>query len=208
MNDRSIDFFIKSVLAGIMIGIGGIAKLQTGGLTGSILFSVGLFAVCTQGFPLFTGQVCYKNRPARLLLILIANLIGASLAAVLAYTAFGSQFSFSAGEIVQAKLSLSPLQVLSRSILCDIMIFLAVDSYKRLNDAGRYIGIFLGVTVFVACGFDHCVANMFYIVSAIGTRTFPFFSVLLFLLLNIIGNSIGGMAVSLMAGRFFPQSEK
>jgi formate/nitrite transporter FocA (FNT family) len=73
------------------------------------------------------------------------------------------------------------------------MIYLAVEGYKRTKNA---LIIVLPVMVFILCGFEHCVANMFYLAYA-GRLFTP--AGLWFLLLNIIGNSAGGIGMNFIA---------
>ena len=37
-----------------------------------------------------------------------------------------------------------------------------VNTYKEVKDIGKYLAVFLGVIVFILCGFEHCIANMYY----------------------------------------------
>ena len=54
-----LKLFVPSILAGIAISLGGFCFLSVENkLVGSILFSVGLFLVCTRGYNLYTGKVC------------------------------------------------------------------------------------------------------------------------------------------------------
>ena len=76
--------------------------------------------------------------------------------------------------------------------------FLAVikaNAYGHgIVEVGKYLALLFGVTVFILCGFEHCVANMFYFSMA------GIFSVqmLVFLLLNTVGNCIGGLLIPLV----------
>ena len=72
--------------------------------------------------------------------------------------------------------------------------YLAVDLFKRLKDFGRYVGIFMGITVFILAGFEHCVANMFYfsVANMWGLNT------ILYVFMMIIGNSVGSIVLALL----------
>ena len=68
--------------------------------------------------------------------------------------------------------------------------FVAVDGFKsNPHELGKYLGLLFGVCVFILCGFEHCVANMFYI-SLAGMWSGQ---ALLMLAVNTIGNAVGGM---------------
>jgi formate/nitrite transporter FocA (FNT family) len=56
---------------------------------------------------------------------------------------------------------------------------------------GKYLSLFLGVIVFILCGFEHCIANMFYI-SMAGMWSGKAF---VFLLVNTLGNAVGGWII-------------
>ena len=68
--------------------------------------------------------------------------------------------------------------------------YLAVNGYKVVKDPlGKYLSVFLGVIVFILCGFEHSVANMYYFSVAfiINGKS------LLYLLIMILGNAVGGV---------------
>lgn len=187
--------FLYAVLAGAAISIGGAAFLASDSkAVGAALFSVGLFAVCTLGLHLFTGKVCYvfENPPGYALdcgLIWLGNLAGTVLSGwVLNLTRAG--WTEKAQAICQAKLEDSPLSVFILAVFCNILIYLAVESYKNNpHQLGKYLGLFLGVAVFVMAGFEHCVANMFYITVAKAWSG----KALLYVLVMTLGNGVGGV---------------
>ena len=85
--------FLYAILAGFCIGLGGTVFLKLkdafpgGNVVGALLFTIGLFTVCTRGYALFTGKACYlfdNPLPAYLLDLLVfwvGNLLGAMLIA-------------------------------------------------------------------------------------------------------------------------------
>ena len=66
-------------------------------------------------------------------------------------------------------------------------------TYKEVKDIGKYLAVFLGVIVFILCGFEHCIANMYYF-SVSSTWSL---NTLLYLLVMILGNSLGGILIPL-----------
>lgn len=161
---------LSGILAGISISIGGTVYLLCDSkIVGALFFTVGLFSVCVFGFSLFTGRVCYvfandRDYALKLPLIWIGNLIGSILVAILEMqTRLAPNLIEKASTVCQAKLSQSLFSAFILAIFCDIMIYIAVEGYKTIqHEAGKYFAIFFGVTVFVICGFEHCVANMYY----------------------------------------------
>ena len=75
-------------------------------------------------------------------------------------------------------------------MFCNILIYLSVESYRENpHQLGKYLGLFLGVAVFVQAGFEHCVANMFYftVAGAWSGKT------VLYLIVMTLGNALGGV---------------
>ena len=82
-------------------------------------------------------------------------------------------------------------------ILCNIFIYLAVESFnKNPHELGKYLGLFFGVMVFILSGYEHCVADMFY-VSAAGCWSGD---MLLRILVITAGNAVGGVLLPLCRG--------
>jgi formate/nitrite transporter FocA (FNT family) len=193
---KHLNTFIYAVLAGIAISIGGVAFLAIDNkVVGAAFFSVGLFAVCTLGLNLYTGKICYvfDNKPAyfaNCLLMWVGNLVGALLAGSAIRATRLTAVIEKAVTVSETKLNDTLLSVFILAIFCDILIYLAVEGYKNNpHELGKYLGIFMGVTVFVAIGFEHCVANMFYftVAGAWSGKT------LLYVLVMTLGNSVGGV---------------
>ncbi len=190
--------FLSSILAGMAIAIGGIANLTLENkVAGAIFFTAGLFTVCVFGFHLFTGKVCYvfENKAGYIIdlaVIWLGNLAGAVITGFLILQTRISGINEKAITMASNKLSQSPLSVFILGIFCNIMIYIAVEGYRSCkHEIGKYLAIFFGVTVFVLCGFEHCVANMFYLTMANAWDQKAF----LFLLINTAGNIVGGMLI-------------
>lgn len=190
--------FLSSILAGMAIAIGGIANLTLENkVAGAIFFTAGLFTVCVFGFHLFTGKVCYvfENKAGYIIdlaVIWLGNLAGAVITGFLILQTRISGINEKAITMAANKLSQSPLSVFILGIFCNIMIYIAVEGYRSCkHEIGKYLAIFFGVTVFVLCGFEHCVANMFYLTMANAWDQKAF----LFLLINTAGNIAGGMLI-------------
>ena len=162
--------FLSAVLAGVCIAIGGTAYLSLDDkVVGALFFTVGLFTICIFGLHLFTGKVCYvfQNDRAYALdlgLIWLGNLAGTFGAAWLeSQTRIGPALAEKAKAVCQVKLADERLSIFILAIFCNIMIYIAVEGFNRApHDLGRYVALFLGVAVFILCGFEHCVANMYY----------------------------------------------
>ncbi len=195
---------ISAVVAGFSVGLGGLVFLSVESkVVGGVMFTLGLFCVCTFGLNLFTGKVCYvfQNDAAyalRLPLIWIGNVIGTGLVAGLAsLTRSGAAFTAGAARLCEVKLSDSFLSLFVLGMFCNIFICIAVEGYNNNpHEVGKYISLFMGVTCFVLCGMEHCVADMFYLwmAGAMGLRSLPA------LLVISLGNAAGGVLLPLAKG--------
>lgn len=193
--------FIKSVLAGIMIGIGGTIYLSIDNkVVGASLFGIGLFMIVIYGFNLYTGKIGYlvdnfNFKYIKMLVItLIGNFIGTFFVGyILKFTRIYSLIHDKAKLLVNVKLDDSLISILILAFFCGILMYLAVNTYKENKDVSKYLGVFLGVIVFILCGFEHCIANMYYFSVA----NIWNLNTLLYLLIMILGNSLGGMLIPL-----------
>ena len=193
---KYLEFILKGIYAGIMIGIGGIAYLAIPQKAlGAFIFSIGLITVCMYSFNLYTGKIGYilDNKISyvvELLLSLIGNFIGAFLTGNLMRLTRFNIYVETAQNIVNTKLNDNIISIFILSIFCGIIMYLAVNNYKKeTGQISKYIMIVMGVMAFILCGFEHCVANMFYFsIAGIWSK-----KVILYLLIMILGNSVGSI---------------
>lgn len=198
---NTVKNFTLSVLAGICISIGGCVFLSLDNkVLGAFFFTAGLFSICSFGFNLFTGKVCYVfendvKYAVNIILIWLGNLVGTWLSAMLFGATRISVISEKAAAMCEIKLSDNLLSIFILAIFCNMLIFIAVDGYKNIQyEVGKYLALLFGVMVFILCGFEHCVANMFYI-SMAGMWSVKAF---VFILVNTAGNAVGGWIIPLV----------
>ena len=186
-------FVLKSLLAGFMIGVGGLAYIITGS---PLVFPIGLLIVCLYDLRLFTGKVCYRiySIPVYIAMYML-NGIGAAIFGLLPRIARPDFIDKAAG-ICDMKLSESMPRLAVLSVLCNLMIFLAVDIFSMIihtSELKSSLGIMsiivliFSTSIFVMCGFEHCIANIFYFAYA-GVPT-----TIKFLVVNVLFNAIGGI---------------
>lgn len=181
---KFVDCFLNSVLAGIMISIGGVAFLKSDNrYIGALLFTVGLISVLYYRMNLYTGKVGYifqnnVSYAVSLLYIILGNAVGCLIIAM----SFGPIGSVA--DICSAKLDKGALRVIVDSALCGLLVFISVDSYKVKNTV---VGVLVCIPAFIICGFEHSVADMFYLFNA---RIYTADS-FVFLAEVIIGNALG-----------------
>lgn len=196
----------KSILAGLLICIGGVVNLSCiakgYAWLGAFLFASGLFTICEYGFNLYTGKVGYISNNFRdanymgfVALVCVVNLVTTYLVGVLVgYTLPG--LVPVAQNIYSPKLLLPLWKPFVSSIFCGILMYLAVDTWKR----GTKIGVFIFVATFILSGFDHSIANSFYNGVALGFNAFTLENAL-FVIIVVLGNGIGGNLVPLLRGK-------
>ena len=194
--------FAGAILAGMSIAIGGLVFLSVDSkVLGAALFTVGLFTVCTMGFNLFTGKVCYvfqNNAEYALALpiIWIGNLAGTGLITFFArMTRNAAALTEKAATMCAAKLNDSLVSLFFLGILCNILIYIAVEGCKNIpHEFGKYLALIFGVMVFILCGTEHCVADMFYfwIGGVWGARA------AVCILAITLGNAVGGVLFPLL----------
>ncbi|MCY3967386.1 MAG: formate/nitrite transporter family protein [bacterium] len=181
---------ILGIMAGAFIGLGGIFALTvavnpdlgTGParLLVGLAFSLGLLLVVVTGSELFTGnnlmvasffsrRISGRELTRNWSLAFAANLIGALIVVFLLYLSrwwAQGDYSFSARTIQVAndKVNLAFGTAFVRGLLANILVCLAVwlaVAGRSLMD--KMIGIILPITAFVAAGFEHSIANMFFL---------------------------------------------
>lgn len=193
---KPFKILISAILAGFCIGLGGMLFLAIDNkVIGASLFSTGLFIICTKGYHLFTGKVCYAFRNDRsyaisLLLIWVGNLIGTAGTAVIVRASRAASLAEKAASICEVKAGDSYLSLFLLGILCNIFIFIAVDGFRNnKHEIAKYAAIYLGVVGFILCGAEHCVADMFYYHVA-GVWSV---NMIVRILVITAGNAVGGI---------------
>lgn len=196
----------KAVAAGFMIGIGAVIYLQCENkIVGALLFTIGLFAICAFGMNLFTGKIGYiisnKNKP-NCLIIWCGNLLGASVSMTLIRIAKPSLHE-KALALMNAKMDLNIFAVMILAFFCGILMYLAVENYRaNPHGIGKVMGLFLCVSVFILCGFEHSIADMCYAALAVSSFNGGL-RYLLFLLIVSVFNGLGALTV-----RFLTREKK
>ncbi len=212
--NKWISFLTDGILSGLMLGIGGMVSLSSENrFLGAFFFSLGLFCIVQFQYGLFTGKVGYivnRNLPyvAETAVTLLANALGTLVAAVLLrqvrfFTTAVSNMDVTIAERVQAmvsgKLNDRPLSMFILAIFCGMLMFTAVDGNRQCrakqNFTGALFVVVMPVMVFIICGFNHCIADMFYYFFAGCPQ--PGKAILYFALV-ISGNAVGGMVIPLL----------
>lgn len=194
---KMLNDFLMSTLAGAAISFGGIVFLSLESrVLGSLLFAIGLFMVCTLKLNLFTGKACYLpgkdlKYAGFLGLVWAGNLAGAQLVAILLkMTRVGPALAEKAAGLCQIKQDDTLLSLFVLGMFCNIMIYIGVESHMaNEHQVGKYLGIIFGVMVFILCGYEHCVADMFYFAMS-GWSMRAFVCIIAITLGNVAGGVI------------------
>ena len=208
---KYLKVLLFGIYAGLAIGLGSLVFTvvsaylnNTGGMIfASALFSIGLILVCTLGLQLYTGKVgvVFDNREQlkenaiNLPIMLAGNAIGAFGLGIICHFVF-----MNIPEVADRILAISlgktnSTTVFLQGIFCGALVYIAVYFFKNLqNWTMKIIGIITAVTLFVYCGFQHCIANMFYFGMAFNWNI----DMLWNLLIVILTNSIGALLIRCM----------
>lgn len=177
--NRLFKLIWSAILAGGCIGIGGTVFLKVGGVTGAVLFSIGLIAVVSYKLKLFTGTAGFvaKDNWWELIPILLGNIVGCILLASLP-----THLDVSA--IVAARAACPWYQAFLLAIGCGFLMTTAVQFARE----GKMLPLLFCVPVFILCGFYHCVADAFY--YAVGWRELTW-NILPVYVATVLGNFVG-----------------
>lgn len=181
---KKMELIRKSIGASFLIGLGNYALLKLGSPIGPVIFALGLLGVCYMGQNLFTGKCGFlfqdKIKWIDLLIILITNLIAGYL--------IGLVFSLTDPEVLSnavAKVKTWDISLafFIKSLLCGVIMYIAVYMYRKNTN----LGIIYGIPLFIFCGFQHCIAN---IITLGVARTFDWS-----ILICILGNFLGSLLI-------------
>ena len=187
-----------AVSAGIMIAVGGSVFLSCDNkYVGAVLFSVALLCICYLGYYLFTGKIAYlandlsKKNILNLAVGLAVNLAVTFLLGYLISFAFPSLLQ-KAYIMCSEKLEQTFLNTFIRAVFCGVLMFTAVEIFKEKKTP---LGIIFCIPVFILCGFEHSVADMFYF----GASGIIKAEILTFELAAVLGNTAGGLLLPVLS---------
>lgn len=195
--------FLYAIMAGAFIAMGGVVFLSLDNkIVGAFMFSLGLFAVCTLKYNLFTGKVGYlfcndvKTYLPWCLMVWVGNLVGSIIVAELVrLTRVAPGIIEKSTKLVQVKADDTLISLFVLGIFCNIMVVHAVDQYlNNPHEIGKYLGIIMSIMVFILVGFEHSIADMFYIQMARMWNS----QTIIALIVITLGNVLGGILIPTM----------
>ena len=158
------ELFRGALLAGACISIGCVVNLQTGGVVGAVLFSMGLITCVCFRLPLFTGTAGFVSTASelrRLWLILAGNVAGTfAVACMMRYSL--PHIVDAADAIATKRVGYDMGQSFILAVFCGFLMTVAVKFAREKN----FIPLLFAVPVFILSGFLHSIADAFYFSAA------------------------------------------
>ena len=221
---------LLGIAAGFFIGIGaeasslamhGISNVGLARTVAGAVFPIGLMLIVLLGGELFTGNCLIsmavydkksklKGMIRNLTIVYISNFIGAALMAWMINNC--GQLNFSDGgagaftiKVALGKVGIDPMQAIVSGILCNVLVCLAIFMAATAKDvAGKCIAIFFPIFVFVISGFEHCVANMYYIPAGIFAAQNSLYAAKATELYGITAEQLSGLNFGTMFSNLIP----
>lgn len=221
---------LLGIAAGFFIGIGaeasslamhGISNVGLARTVAGAVFPIGLMLIVLLGGELFTGNCLIsmavydkktklKGIIRNLTIVYISNFIGAALMAWMINNC--GQLNFSDGgagaftiKVALGKVGIDPMQAIVSGILCNVLVCLAIFMAATAKDvAGKCIAIFFPIFVFVISGFEHCVANMYYIPAGIFAAHNPLYAAKATELYGITAEQLSGLNFGTIFSNLIP----
>lgn len=217
--------FILAIFAGAFIALGalgsqiiscGVVPVAFGRALSGIIFPIGLSMVIIAGGELFTGncllfipvldhQISFMDFIKNLTIVYLGNFVGSLFIAVLAN--YGHVLSLYNGELVKSvmttasvKANIPFVDAFIKGILCNVLVCISVWASQAAEElSGRIIALFLPIFLFIVCGFEHSVANMYFIPCGMlaqhvygAAGHISFFGFIMNLIPVTLGNLVGG----------------
>lgn len=220
MKKNPLGYFVSSMVAGMFVSFGSFVAFVFGCLIAGgdsacwtkgaqgFAFASALSLVIIAGAELFTGNnfvlgsaslrkaVSWGDTCRLWVFCWIGNLAGSLLSVAVFHLtkiptgATGDYFT----QISAGKVGLGPVELLSRAVLCNILVCLAVwCSIKMKTESGKLIMVFWCIFVFMVCGFEHSIANMSIEGVALFNGGITVGQYLYSVLMATLGNMAGGV---------------
>ena len=153
----SFNIFIRSILAGICIGLGGAIFIKLGGVIGACMFAFGLLTVVHFKLPLYTGTAGFiklnkLEEYKKMFIILFGNILGCIL------LSYMNIKGIDGSSIIQSRLDAGYLQSFLNAIGCGLIMTLIVQGGRDKN----LLLILFGIPLFILLGFYHSIADAYY----------------------------------------------
>lgn len=197
--NKPYKLFLLGILAGMFIALAAvgantasctIANASVSKLVGACIFPVGLLMVLVAGSELFTGNnliivsvltgdVKWGAMLKNWVIVYLGNFVGSMLVALLVvyagqFNLFGGALAVTTISVATGKASLAFGPAILKGILCNFLVCIAVwISFAAKSVGGKLAGIYLPIMLFVLAGFEHSVANMYYVPAGLLAKMNP-----------------------------------
>lgn len=225
---------LKMILLGIMSGafvaLGGAASstavhsipnIGIDRIIIGVIFPVGLMMIIFMGGELFTGnclllmgvldkKITVKAMLRNLIVVYFGNLIGALLVDALIYATGNLDYTEGllgayAIKVAVGKVAITPIRGIASGILCNILVCVAVLLSTASRDiVGKIWAIFFPIMVFVVSGFEHSIANMFFIPIGMMAAQNPAYAAKAQEVYGLLPEQIEGLTIVNSLGNFVP----
>ncbi len=179
----------SAVMAGVCVGLAGFGYLAEKSIIGAVVFSFGLLAVVAYRLKLYTGTAGFFRRGefGQLMLILLGNIVGCLLVALLARCS-PMPLQQTAQTILEGRLANGPLFGALLAVGCGFIMTTVVTFARK----GNVLPLLFGIPLFINCGFPHCVADAFYYLCVpVDFLHANLLAVTVFYLSIVFGNFVG-----------------
>lgn len=184
---------LLGIMAGAFIAIGGatsntavhdISNVGIARTLAASIFPVGLMMIVFCGGELFTGncmmsmavmdkKINFLQMLRNLVVVYMSNFVGAMIIDFL--IVYSGNLDYTGGglgaytiKVAMGKATIDPVKAVCSGILCNVLVCMAILMAGAAKDIiGKVFGIFFPIFAFVIGGFEHCVANMYYIPAGI-----------------------------------------
>lgn len=198
------------------IGSVGVARLLT-----AVVFPVGLMMIVLAGGELFTGncmitmavldgKTTLRKKIRNLVVVYVSNFVGALVIDVLVFAS--GQLNYSDGglgaysiKVALGKIDMTFVEGIASGILCNILVCTAIlMASAAVEVAGKIWAIFFPIFAFVIAGFEHSIANMFYIPIGMMAATNPVYTAKAQELYGISAEQAAGITIGQSLHNFVP----
>ncbi len=221
---------VLGILAGMFIALGGvtsqtashaISNISSAKIASGAVFPIGLLMIVLVGGELFTGNclmimatleelIHVKRLLRNLITVFFANIIGALIIAILVFfsgnldTGNGALGGYAISVAVE-KVSHTFIRGIASGFLCNILVCAAILKGTAAKDvAGKILATWFPIFAFVICGFEHIVANMYFIPIGILAKTNSTYVAQAETLYGVTANKLSTLTVSNILNNFVP----
>lgn len=229
-NLRLRKMIVLGILAGMFIALGGVSSqtashaitnVSLAKIAAGTVFPIGLLMIVLVGGELFTGnclmimatldkQIRVRRFLRNLFVVFFSNVIGALIIALLVF--FSGNLDLSGGalggytiSVAVEKVSHTTIRGITSGFLCNLFVCMAVLKGAAAKEvAGKIQATWFPIFAFVICGFEHIVANMYFIPIGLLAKTNPLYVQQAETVYNVTAEKLATLTVPNILNNFIP----